>query len=160
HPDFVDWRSRASSFAGMSAVAGLDGAIVGDDRGHRERLTVGLVSANTFALLGVAPMLGRDFAQADEAAGAAPVIILTSGLWERWFAADPSAIGRTMQVNGQLATIVGVMPRGFVFPDQQPAWMPLIPGPDLQRRDVRRLWFVVGRLAASATLAGARAEMA
>jgi hypothetical protein len=65
-----------------------------------------------------------------------------------------------MDINGRLATIVGVMPRGFVFPDQQAAWMPLIPGPELQRRDVRRLWFVVGRLKDGATLAGARAEMA
>ena len=158
YPDFEDWR-QSRSFAGMAAVTGLDGRIVSDDRGHRERHSVALVSAKAIGLLGVKPVVGRRFIAADEAPGTTAVVLVAHSLWQRWYGRDPAIVGTLLRVNDVPATIVGVMPPAFTFPDQQELWMPLVPTPRFQRREARNLWFAFGRLADGVTVASARTEM-
>jgi len=157
-PDFEDWRAQARSFVGMALVHGT--RITLDDKsGYTERYDATEVSADTFKLVGQKPILGRDFTPSDEIPGAVPVIVLRYGFWERRFAKDPDIIGRTVRMNGALTTVIGVMPPGFSFPQNQDLWVPLIPTPEVRKREHRDTWFVFGRMAEGVTIESARAEM-
>ena len=125
-----------------------------------ERASATRITANTFALLGLRPMLGRDFFAEDAHAGATPVTILSYGLWERRYAKNPSIVGQVVRINGTPTTIVGVMPQGVTFPQSQDVWIPLVPAADLAKRETRSLWFAFGRLAPGVSFDGARTELA
>ncbi len=105
------------------------------------------VTVDLFHLLGVRPVLGRDFTPADARAGAPGVVIVSDRLWRRWFGGDPDALGRTVIVNREPMTVVGVMPPGFQFPVRQEVWMPRRDEGWLTRAGV----FAVGRLAPGVT---------
>jgi putative ABC transport system permease protein len=158
-PDFEDWRAQAKSFEGMGIVHGI-GVVLSDKSGFTERCDATEVSSNTFQLIGRRPIMGRDFAPPDGMPGAAPVVILTWDFWERRYAKDTSIVGRTVRMNGVPATIIGVMPQGFSFPQKQDFWVPLVPTPEVRKRENREAWFVFGRMAQGVTAASARAEMA
>ena len=81
------------------------------------------------------PILGRDFVAADEKAGAPPVAILNYRFWESRFNKRADIVGLTVHINGAPATIIGVMPEGFVLVYEQNLWMPLVHTPDVYRRD-------------------------
>jgi putative ABC transport system permease protein len=83
------------------------------------------VTAATFEILATAPLLGRTLQRADELTGAADVVVLGYDLWQARFAGDRSVLGRTLQVGQVTRTIVGVMPRGFLFPSRAKLWVPL-----------------------------------
>ena len=117
------------------------------------------MTTNGFQLLGQRPMLGRDFAPADGEAGAAPVAILRYAFWERRYGKDPAIVGRTIRINGVPTVVIGIMPDGFSFPQNEDLWLPLVPAPELDKRDARGLWFAFGRLADGATAESARAEL-
>ena len=87
-----------------------------DDRGLPEQAGGSLVTADTFRLLGQRPLFGRDFAAADDRKGAEMVVMLGYGIWKNRYGSDPNVIGRALRVNGQPATIIGVMPDGMKFP--------------------------------------------
>lgn len=106
-----------------------------------------------FELLGVQPTLGRAFSAEDDRPGAATVVLISDRVWRTDFAADPGVLGRQIQLNGQPATIVGVMPAGFHFPMVGQLWLP-------RRMSVDDPWSVevVARLAPGVSLAQFRAE--
>jgi putative ABC transport system permease protein len=158
YPDFQDWRAQAKSFEDLAIVADLPVSL-NDESGFTESYDATRVSANAFKLVGQAPLIGRDFAPTDESPGAAPAAILSYGFWDRRFGKDSTIVGRTVRMNGAATTIIGVMPRGFTFPERQDLWVPLVPNPDLQKRDTRTLWFAFGRLREGVTLEKARAEL-
>ena len=85
------------------------------------------VTSNTFGTLGQRPLLGRDFAADDERPGAEPVVILGYRIWRGRYAGDPAILGQTLRVNGEPATIIGVMPDGMRFPDNADLWRPFVP---------------------------------
>jgi putative ABC transport system permease protein len=157
YPDFEDWQQQATSFAGMALVHGMSATVSEGSRGP-ELFTATAVTANTFQLVGQQPTLGRDFTAADERPGAPLVILLRHGLWQRRFGSDPRILGKTLLVNGRPGTVVGVMPRGFSFPQNQDLWIPLARPADA-RRDVRDNWFALGRLADGVDIEQARTEM-
>ncbi|HXE64660.1 MAG TPA: ABC transporter permease [Bryobacteraceae bacterium] len=156
--DYQDWKSQAKSFKDMALVHGVP-VVLGDRDGFRESRDATLVTSNTFRLTGQRPILGRDFTPADEMPGATPAAILSYAYWERRYAKDPNVVGSTMWVNDVPAAVIGVMPRGFTFPQNQDLWMPLVASPELRKRSNRDTWFVFARLADGATIANARAEM-
>ena len=158
YPDFLDWRAQSRSFSGMAIVHGV-GLTVGDANGFAESLNGNENSADTFRLVGQKPMLGRDFTAEDEKPGAAPVAILNYGFWERRYGKDPSIIGRTIRLNGAPTTLVGVMPKGFSFPQTTDVWVPLVQTPSVIKRENRNTWMVIGRLADGVTAESASAEM-
>jgi putative ABC transport system permease protein len=117
YPEFLDWRSRNHVFERLSVFRSDDFTLTG--RGEPAHLIGGVVSANTFSLLGVAPVLGRDFTTEEDApsSGGLPVI-LSNSLWRERFSADPHILGQSITLSGQSFTVTGVMPTGFQFPVQ------------------------------------------
>jgi putative ABC transport system permease protein len=158
YPDFQNWRSQAKSFDGMGAVADLE-ITFNNPGGPGEHYIATRVTANAFEALGVKPILGRDFASSDEVPGSAPVAILSYKFWESRFRSDRGVIGRTLHFDGGTTAVIGVMPEGFSFPQDQVLWMPLIPAVELQRRDARFLWFAFGHLADGVSRESARSEL-
>lgn len=159
YPDYQDWRAQTTSFQDMGACRDVARVSLNDDTAGPETLWAVQVSANTFELIRQTPLIGRTFASADEAPGAAPVTILTYGLWEHRYSRDPNVVGRTVRINGTPTTVIGVMPQGLLFPNKQDLWMPLT-APPAERRDARNyLMFVFGRMADGVTIDTARAEM-
>ena len=115
-------------------------------------MTVSRRSANTFGLVGVQPILGRDFMTSDEAPGVPPVVILSHQFWERRFGKRADIVGATVHISGAPATIVGVMPERFALVHEQDLWMPLTVTPGLEGG-------AIGRLRDGATIEQARAEL-
>jgi putative ABC transport system permease protein len=158
-PDFEDWRAQAKSVDGLAAVRDL-GIGLSDKNGLPERYEATLLTANAFKLIGQSPILGRDFTPADETPGAPPVTILSYAFWERRYRKDPKIVGQSVRINGAATTVIGIMARDFFFPlNHQDLWVPLVPTPDLMKREARTLPFVFGRLAKGVTIQDARAEM-
>jgi predicted permease len=158
YPDFEDWRTQAESFAGMAIVRGVPRTLSGQGDAVETYFTAE-ISTDAFEVLGVRPILGRDFTPADGKPGAAPVLILRHDLWEQRFGKDPAIIGQTVRLNGIPTTVIGVMPQGFAFPEGQFLWTPPMPSPEALRRDTGYARFVFGRMADGATIQSARTEM-
>ena len=159
YPDFQDWRTATRTFASLS---GFSGSTMNISEAGRtpERFQGPYLSANAFSSIGQAPLLGRDFRAEDDRLGAAAVVILENGVWKNRYGSDPSVLGRAVKVNEVPATVIGVMPEGFKFPNNADLWMPLGQLPQLteQKRDARNI-DVFGRLADRVTLAQAQSEM-
>jgi predicted permease len=114
-------------------------------------------SAEVFPQTGVLPLLGRTLQAADEQAGAPRVLVLSHPVWKNDFAADPSIVGRALRVNGEPATVVGVMPAGFHFPLAEQAWINFrLPVPEAAGWS--DIVSIVARLRPGVTLAQARSE--
>jgi putative ABC transport system permease protein len=127
--DIVEWFRQAPALESVASywvgIANLSG---GEEP---ERIRVAEVSASFLPLLGVAPRLGRPFTSEDERAGAPRVALVASGLWWRAFGADISILGRSITLEGQPHTVVGVLPPGLDFPDGAEVWVARRPGPRL-----------------------------
>ena len=100
---------------------------ISDDRALPELASGTWLTANTFGVLRQQPLLGRDFAAGDECAGAEPVAIIGYSIWKNRYGGDPDVLGKTLRINGQPATIIGVMPDGMRFPDNSEVWAPFVP---------------------------------
>ena len=121
--DYVDWREQQTSFEDLAAFT-MGTANLSTDDGRPERYDAGFMTANSFALLRQEPFLGRAFQPGDDAPGAARVAVLGYDVWRNRFRGEADAIGRTVRINGEPTTIVGVMPEGFQFPVRQDLWLP------------------------------------
>jgi putative ABC transport system permease protein len=157
YPDFHDFRSQAKSFDELVAYC-FRPASVSDKRGFPESYRAMHLSANAFPVLGWKPAAGRNLIPADELPGAAPVAMLTYGLWEARYGKDPSIIGKAIRINEEPTVVVGVMPREAQIPITPDLLMPLVPAGEWEKRENHGL-LMFGRLAKSATLISARAEM-
>ena len=124
--NFIDWRDQNTVFEGMSAMAQKHFNLTG--MGEPERFDGRRVSANLFDLLGVEPVLGRTFRPEEDQPGSR-VVILSHGVWQRRFGADPGVIGRAITLNGESFTVVGVMPRSVTLPSMDgwtdQLWVPI-----------------------------------
>jgi predicted permease len=160
--NFRDWKTRSRTFEQMAAYMRpeftRDTVGTGPDA---ERIHAGQVGPNFFQLLGTAPLLGRTLEDRDYIATPRTAVI-SHDLWRQRFGGDPAVIGRTMQVSDMTVEIVGVMPPEFDLPtpDVQ-LWRPMYFGRDWQDAGSRAIdaLIVLGRMAPSATIASARAEM-
>ena len=97
------------------------------------------MTAETFRLLGQPPLVGRDFAPTDDRKGAEMVVILGYSIWKNRYGSDAGVIGRPIRVNGQPATIIGVMPDAMKFPTNAEMWAPFIPTVEQEKRGNRSL---------------------
>jgi putative ABC transport system permease protein len=158
YPDFEDWRAQATSFEGMALVRGVFHTL-SDNTGAPETYFTTEVTANTFQLLGVKPILGRDFSPSDQQPGAESVVILRYEVWVRRFGANPALVGQTVRIDGLPASVIGVMPQGFAFPADQDLWTPLVPSSAAMRRDTFYARYAFARMADGVTIENARAEM-
>lgn len=117
YPNFSDLREYNSAFSSTAAYSGTTATLTG--AGGAEQIIVPLASAGFFETLGVKPFLGRTFAPADEHPEGTPSVILTYGGWRRRYGSDPAIIGKSINLDGVLCTIVGVLPRSFHFGPSQ-----------------------------------------
>ncbi|MGH9837921.1 MAG: ABC transporter permease [Blastocatellia bacterium] len=113
YPNFADWRGRARSFAGMAATHTRTFNLTGVEKAARLRGRAG--NWNFFQLLGVAPQLGRLFADTDDRFGAARTVILSHGFWQQRFGAEAHVIGKALMLDGDAYTVIGVLPPGFEY---------------------------------------------
>lgn len=123
-PNMVDWRTQSTSFANIAAYSPTGLNLSVDD--HPEFISVLSVTPDYFKVMGVTPALGRDLREEDGLPNAPRTAILNHGFWQRRFAADPQIIGRTIRLNSENCTVIGVMPKGFDFPTSEVAvWAPM-----------------------------------
>jgi predicted permease len=122
--DLVDVAVQSSSFDGVGGFLGRNFTVSTET--DAERVLGGSVTPNLFPLIGVEPMLGRNFTTDEGAApGLESSVILTHGLWQRRFGADPGIVGKAVIINERARVVVGVMPQGFKFPERAELYMPL-----------------------------------
>lgn len=160
---FLTWRDRAESFSGLSVVYPRTASVTG--LGQPQLLPLVEVSAGLFDLLGTPPALGRGFLPDEETAGHERVVVLSDALWRREFSADPAVIGRTLHVDGQPLTIVGVLPAGFHYPQAGSGAEPALYRPNVFSADElrellgRHNYGTLARLKPGVTRAAAEAEL-
>ncbi len=119
-----------------------------------------MFSANIFNLVGASVARGRAFAAEDDIAGAPAVVVVSHGLWQRQFGGDPDLVGKSLQLGGNPATIIGIMPEGFRFLEDADLWVPLASNTVASRGRGIRLLSVTGRLRQGVTIEQAEAELA
>ena len=144
--DFYDLERKNKSFDTMTAWAGWNFNLTGD--GDPTFVEGGRVSWNFFGALGAKPLLGRTFVTEDDQPGAARVAILGEGLWRNRFDGDPKIIGRSIRIDDEPATVVGVMPKEFQLPLMGIAnlWMPMALT-EKERAERANSWFLaIGKL--------------
>jgi putative ABC transport system permease protein len=122
--DYEDLRAQQKSFDLLASYIGFATVNLTVD-GHPQRFTGAYVTSDFFRILGVAPILGRDFSDADNQPGAAKVALISHELWRNNFGASPNVVGKAVHINGTAATVIGVMPPGFAFPVSEQVWIPL-----------------------------------
>ena len=155
--DWRDYATSVASFTGVAAYANWTHNLTGD--GEPLRLRSVITSGNFFSVFGTPAHVGRTFDDADDRPSAPAVVVLSDGFWERRFGRDRDIAGRTLTLNGRVATIVGVMPPSFAHPARDvDLWMPIGMSPELQADRASEWLQVVARLRTDASFEQARQE--
>lgn len=152
-----DAREQLTTIEGLGAT--IDTTMIISEGGKPDRYLGATIQPDLFDTFGVQPVLGRLFYQDEDKQNAPPVVLLGYDLWQDRYGGSKTVLGKTVQVNGALATIIGVMPKGWRYPEKADLWMPL----RLSDKDYPRGSFSfnpVGRLKPGVTLAAANAELA
>ncbi|HKR20943.1 MAG TPA: ABC transporter permease, partial [Pyrinomonadaceae bacterium] len=156
HPNFLDWRARNQVFESMSTFRGWAVNVTGADQ--PESLNSRMITSDYFRVMRVSPILGRDFTEADDQPGAAPVTVISHAFWQQRFGGDQNVVGKQVTLDDKPYTVIGVMPESFVHQGPPPLW--LLMGPmNWKSRDVRTGGSVIARLKPGVTIEQARAEM-
>jgi putative ABC transport system permease protein len=165
YPNLLDFREQSHSFTEVAGFAGRAFSL-GSGDGPPERVRGQVVTANLFRTLGVTPVRGRGFLDAEDRAGPERVVIIGHGLWERRFASDPTIVGQPIVLDREAYTVVGIMPRGFDFPGglvygAAEVWVPagVAASSDWNSRQSHPGIVGLARLRPGATLASARADL-
>lgn len=155
--NFKDWERRNRSFEKMAAYIDSTINLTGD--GRPEQVYGGYVTREFFPVLGVSPMLGHNFLPEEDKSDSGQVILLSHGLWQRRYGADPNIVGKKIQAGSQPTTIVGVMPADFRFPAMKAQlWVLITIKPGAARRG--RYLTGIARLKPGVAVEQARTEMA
>ena len=155
-PDARDIAEAQRAFSTLAFISYRSFTL--SDAGDPERYRAAAVSWNLFSMLGIRPTLGRDFAAADDVAGAAGVVLISDEIWRLRYLSDPGIVNRRVLINGLPHDVIGVMPPGVKFPQNQQLWVPVIPLVHQTPRDSRGLR-PYARLAPGVTLEQANQEM-
>jgi len=159
YPNFLDWQRENQTFSAMALSRPSSFALVGT--GEAERVSGQRCTANLFAVLGVKPALGRDFAPGEDAPGAGPVVLISAELWHRRFGAVPDVVGKSLTVDDKSYTIVGVVPASFTLYRGTDVYVPMGQWGNsaLQNRSAGLGLYGIGRLKSGVTLAQAQADL-
>ena len=160
-PNFKDWREQNTTFESFGANATRSGTLTGGER--PEMVTTRIILGDWFETLGVAPHLGRVISSDETWAGAEAIAVINHGFWQRHFGGSPDVLGKTLVLDDETFTVVGVMPREFVFPSadtdifvpmgfysERMCW---------EQRGCSQGTWAIGRLAEEATMAAAQADL-
>jgi putative ABC transport system permease protein len=148
----------------LKAVAGYSEDVgVVENQNESESVAAPRVTANLISLLGVQPLLGRGFTEAEGQAGGPEAVLLSEGLWRQSFHGDPSIVSKTVRISGQPYTVVGVMPASFRFPEQlelsKAVWLPLQPTPEMSRDRGYNFFNVIAELLPGVSKTQAQREL-
>jgi macrolide transport system ATP-binding/permease protein len=159
YPDYVDWKRMNTVFSSMEVFVGTGYALstpTGTQPVPGER-----VSAGFFRTLGIQPVLGRDFRAGEDVAGAAPVVLLSYGTWQRRYGGRSDVVGQSVNLSGIAHTVIGVLPSDFqfAFRDNAEFWESLQPTHECEKRRSCHNLDGVGRLKDGVTIQSASAEM-
>jgi putative ABC transport system permease protein len=161
--DFEDLRGAQQSFSQMAGY--LSGSTINVTyKNNPQRYTGAYITEDLFKIIGVSPIMGRDFTAEDNKAGAGKVTILGNEIWKRDFNGDPNIVGQGVIINGKAATVIGVMPPNFKFPISDELWVPLynefppVPRGDLRLGANNNAPAVMGRLKPGVSIDQANAE--
>jgi putative ABC transport system permease protein len=161
-PDFLDWQRENRSFEELAAIdPWLDFSLSG--QGEPQHVNGMRVSANFFHLLGVSAVLGRTFVAGEDQPGREHEVVLSYGLWQSHFVSDPNILGKTMKINGQTYSVIGVMPASLKFLDfPGQIWIPLALDAKQLSTEGRqsRALYVFGRLKPTVSVEQAQSEFA
>jgi putative ABC transport system permease protein len=171
YDEWEGWKARVGAFEDIGLYT--DGSATIDGTSP-ERVRAASVQRSVLPILGVQPEHGRDFTADEDRPGGPRVAILSHELWQRGFGADPSVVGRRIQISGNAVTVVGVMPAGFRLPidyasgQRTDLWLPLatdaasegaVPGPAFPKGGASHGFYAVARLASGATASMANAQL-
>lgn len=155
--DLTDWQAQQTSFEELAGwYTGTVNMTISE--GQPLRFDGGFMQPAAFRVIGAAPVLGRMFTEEEMRPEAPHVTVLGHRLWQDSFGGDPGVIGRTVRVNGMASTIIGVMPEGFVFPDNDQLWVPHRQDPTALQRGDGVTMNVIGKLRPDVPLEKARVE--
>jgi putative ABC transport system permease protein len=159
YENYQDWRDQSHSFESLEATRATTITLTGS--GDPERLNARMATAGLFKLLGVDPSLGRTFRADEDRAGGAPVVLLSYGLWQRRFGGAQDVLGKSITLDSQPYTIVGVFPSGFEVLQPADVFLPFTPWAKTLPDD--RNWhpgiIAIGRVKPGVTREQARTEM-
>ncbi|MCP5111307.1 MAG: FtsX-like permease family protein, partial [bacterium] len=156
--NFFDHKRENRVFEDMAAGFNNNFNLTGDGTPESVRTYVG--TANTFSVLGVKPLLGRDFVADDEAKGDTRVAVLGHGLWQRRYGGDPAVLGSKILVDGRAYAVIGVMPRGFWYPWRDvELWLPIGWTEEEKANRYGHYLHVVARLKPGVTVSEAQANL-
>jgi predicted permease len=157
-PEYFDFKEHTRAFSHVGAYT--TGAMNLSEGDRPERVNAAFVTANMFDVLGVRPQRGTAFTADQDRPGADPVVLLSHELWQGFFGADPSIVGKTAMIQGRQRTILGVMPPGYDIHDSKAQlWIPLGLDPNNRQNRGSHSLYLVGRLAPEFGAAQANAEL-
>ncbi|MBC7897977.1 MAG: ABC transporter permease [Cytophagaceae bacterium] len=156
--DFLEFQREAKSLNGLTSYYMSTANLAGV--GEPQRVVTSRVSSNFFDVLGVRPMIGRNFVAAEDQHGAAEVALVSEGAWRRLFGGDAAIVGTTIRMDRQSVQIIGIMPETQRYPANTEFWLPAKHEPEMMADDNRGAsWLrLVGRLAPGVTIEQANAE--
>ncbi len=156
--NYIDVRKQSRSFQAIGAW--LETRVNLTGVAEPQRLNGMLVSDNLFRILGARPIIGRGFLPGEEEEKSAPVAVLAYGFWQRRFGSDAGIVGRSIQLDGQGVTVIGVMPEYFSFPTKGiDLWLPLRMGPEQASGRGDHYIHVIGRLRDGVDLSQSQSEI-
>jgi predicted permease len=161
-PDYAAWKRHNTAFERLSAYQMTLGKNLSAPNQAAERVQVGHVTPDFFAMLGVRPQIGRDFQPGESEPGSNAVVLISDSLWRSYLHASPDVLGKSILLDGAPHTVIGVMPPGFVYPDADDAalWLPnaVDAAGSVPSRGLRTV-SVIGRLKPEVTVEQARANL-
>ncbi|HTU49696.1 MAG TPA: ABC transporter permease [Acidobacteriaceae bacterium] len=168
YPDIKEWQTRARTLSGIAYARDGSQYLSGVTGGE----TVSSVqsSANLFSVLGIQPQIGRTYGLEEQTPGRDHVVVLSDPMWDKYFHRNPNALGKTVKLDGQPYTVIGVMPKGFSYPYsvgrggvwafQSEVWIPLPLAPDAMTRSGPSAYYgIIGRLKPGVSLATVQTEL-
>ncbi|MCP3102676.1 ABC transporter permease [Myxococcus sp. K15C18031901] len=155
--EYQDFRERSHVFSAAGVYTWKDMTLT--DGGAAQRFGVARVSASFLPTLGVRPMLGRNFTEEESSPGHDKVVVLTHKAWRAHFAQDPDVLGKSLQLNGESYTVVGVLPSRAAYPERTDLYVPFVPTEEQATSRTTRFLALVARLRDGVSLGQARADM-
>src|SRR6516165_4283621 len=155
--NYLDWRSQSSSFEQMAAYGFRSFTIAGKER--PEAIRAAAVASDFFAILRVAPLLGRAFTPDEDRPGEGHVVVLGYNFWRDHFASDRHVVGRNILLDGETYSVVGVMPETFRFPVWARIWIPLAWTDETRAVRGNHNYLVIARLKKGVDIRQAQAEL-
>jgi putative ABC transport system permease protein len=157
--DYADWKRQNASFSEMGAYGKVSQGFNLSGEGDPQRVQVGYADSGLFPMLGILPAAGRSFLPEEDRAGSAPVVVLGHRLWQSRFGGDPKVVGRSIALDNQRYTVVGILPGGTQFARSADLWMPIGQLFDDLTEHVHHQFAAIARLKPGVSLAQARDEV-